>query len=233
MLKRLLRSAWFPNLVGTMFARWFGFVRWSCRTVVEPADAFAAVEALGPIVGTIWHGEHFMLPFLKPRPDWPVKAMISRSRDGALNVAIVEKFGIGAIRASGGRTGAEVGRRGGVAGVVAAVRELEAGVSVVMTADVPKGPSRVAGEGVVQIARLAGVPIVPVACTTTHCLRMRRSWDRAAVALPFGRFAVVMGEPIRVAQDADAEALEAARLRVERELDRVTRRAYELAGGRA
>lgn len=232
MLKRLVRSERFRVFVGTTLAWWFRLVHRSCRTVVEPADAFARLGDPRPLIVTAWHGEHFMLPFARPDDRWSVKAMISRSRDGEMNAIVCDKLGIGTIRASAGKTGDEVRRRGGVAGFVAALRGLREGTVVVLTADLPKGPAKVAGEGIVQIARHAGVPIVPVATVTTNRKRMVRSWDRAAFNLPFGRFAVVFGEPIEVPNDADAELLEAKRRAVEAELNRVTARAYEIAGGR-
>jgi 3-deoxy-D-manno-octulosonic-acid transferase len=48
--------------------------------------------------------------------------------------------------------------------------------------------------------------------------------------LPFGTLAGVAGEPIHVPADAGEEALEAARRTVEDALNRITARAYELAG---
>ncbi len=232
MLKKLVRSERFRIFAGTALAGWFRLVRRSCRTVAEPADYFERFGEPRPLIITTWHGEHFMLPFVKPNDRWPVKAMISRSRDGEMNVIVCEKLGVGAIRASAGRTGDEVRRRGGVGGFVAALRELREGTVVVLTADLPKGPAKIAGEGIVQIARRSGVPIVPVAAVTSYRKRMVRSWDRAAFNLPFGRFAIVFGDPIEVPGDADAEMLEAKRKAVEDELNRVTARAYVIAGGR-
>lgn len=232
MLKKLVRSHAFRVVVGTTLAWWFRFVRRSCRVVAEPSDFFERLGGPRPLIITTWHGEHFMLPFIKPDDSWPVKAMISRSRDGEMNVLVCEKLGVGAIRASAGRTGEEVRRRGGVAGFVAALRELQRGTVVALTADLPKGPAKVAGEGIVQIARRSGVPIVPVATVTTNRKRMVRSWDRAAFNLPFGRFAMVFGTPIEVPADADEAMLEDRRRAVEDELNRVTARAYEIVGGR-
>ncbi len=232
MLKKLVRSHGFRVFAGTALAGWFRFVRWTCRPVTEPAGFFERFGGPRPFVVTTWHGEHFMFPFIKPDASWPVKAMISRSQDGELNVVVAAKLGIGAIRASAGRSGDEVRRRGGVSGMVAALRELRQGTIVALTADLPKGPAKVAGEGIVQIARHAGVPILPVATVTTNRKRFARSWDRAAVNLPFGRFAMVFGEMIDVPADADAATIEACRLRVEQELNRVWARAYEIVGGR-
>lgn len=232
MLKRLVRSERFRIFAGTALAWYFRFVRRSCRIVSEPSDFFDKLGGPRPLIITTWHGEHFMLPFIKPDDRWNVRAMISRSRDGEMNVIVARCLGIGAIRASAGKSGDEVRRRGGVAGFVAALRELKEGRVVALTADLPKGPAKVAGEGIIQIAKHSGVPIVPVATVTTNRKRMVRSWDRAAFNLPFGRFAMVYGEMVYVPADADAEMLEAKRLELEAELIRIHARAYEIVGGR-
>ena len=51
--------------------------------------------------------------------------------------------------------------------------------------------------------------------------------------MPFGRFAIAVGEPIRVAAEADEAALEEARRLVESRLNATTERAYAIAEGRA
>jgi 3-deoxy-D-manno-octulosonic-acid transferase len=102
---------------------------------------------------------------------------------------------------------------------------------VAMTADIPPGPARVAGTGIVMLAKTTGRPIVPLAVATTHAY-VFGNWSKFAVNLPFGTLAAVYGQSIWVATDADDAAIEIARKQVEAELDRVTARAYELAGGR-
>ncbi len=229
MLKKLVGSDMFRRAVASAIAGWFRFVRATNRLVIEPYPSVVELYGPRPYIVTIWHGEHFMLPFVKPK-GWTIKAMISRSRDGELNALVAEKLGIGTIRASGGRDGKEVRRRGGIYGFVAALRELERGTPIMMTADVPK-VSRVAGEGIVQLAKRSGCPILPIASVTSRRRRMN-SWDRAAFNLPFGRFAVVIGDLIEVPSDADEALLEEKRRQVEAELNRIHTRAYELAGGR-
>ena len=78
---------------------------------------------------------------------------------------------------------------------------------------------------------MSGRPIYPIAVVTSRRFDFR-SWDRASLGKPFGRGAMVLGQPVRVARDADAATLEAARHSVEAELDRVHRRAYGLIGAR-
>jgi lysophospholipid acyltransferase (LPLAT)-like uncharacterized protein len=98
-----------------------------------------------------------------------------------------------------------------------------------MTADVPK-IARVAGLGIVILGRLTQRPIVPVAVATSRRLDFK-SWDRASLGLPFGRGAIVYGDPIYVPAGANGEAMERARRAVEAGLDSAHARAYALVGG--
>ena len=96
------------------------------------------------------------------------------------------------------------------------------------TADVPK-VARVAGRGVIMLARESGRPIFPFALATSRFKRLD-NWDRSVISLPFGRGAMVTNDPIYVPRDADDAAVEAYRVRLEAELKDVTRRAYAAVG---
>ena len=98
-----------------------------------------------------------------------------------------------------------------------------------MTADVPKGPSRKAGDGIVQLAKHSGRPILPVAVATSRSIELD-SWDKASINLPFGRGSIAVGELIWVPAEADDDGLEACRLEVENGLNAATRHAYDLVG---
>ena len=97
-----------------------------------------------------------------------------------------------------------------------------------LTADVPKR-SRVAGLGIVMLARESGRPIMTFAMATSRFIRLN-NWDGTTINLPFGRGVLVGGEVIKVPRDADAATMEAARLRVEESLNEATRRAYAAVG---
>jgi hypothetical protein len=135
------------------------------------------------------------------------------------------------MRASGarGRTRAtDLRAKGGAEGLRAMLRALKAGESVAFSADVPK-VSRRCDAGILTLARFSGRPIVPAAVVTSRHLRFN-SWDRACLGLPFGRGAIVLGDPIYVPRDCEGEALESLRCFVEAEMNRVHARAYALVG---
>ena len=79
------------------------------------------------------------------------------------------------------------------------------------------------------LARLSGRPIYPLAVVTNRRFDFK-SWDRASLGKPFGRGAMVLGDPILVDRAADEDDQEQARLAVERGLDAVHARAYALVG---
>jgi lysophospholipid acyltransferase (LPLAT)-like uncharacterized protein len=91
--------------------------------------------------------------------------------------------------------------------------------------------SRVAGAGIVTLARFSGRAIYPVAAATSRRIELD-SWDRTMVNLPFGRLAIVAGDPIRVAAEADEPAQEVARQAVEAGLNAATARAYDIVDRR-
>jgi hypothetical protein len=224
LLKRLVASRVLQRTVGIMGAEYLRLVWSTTRFTVEPKDFQERVDRDLPVIVGIWHGQHYLLPFLRRARS--AKVLISRHRDGEVNAIAAEHLGIGTIRGSGSH-GGEFNRKGGVSGFRAMAAALAQGSLVALTADVPK-VARVAGPGIVRLAAVSGRPIYLLAIATGNRIRLN-NWDHTAVNLPFGRGAVVCAGPIRVAADAGENALEAARVAVEQALNAATKRAYELA----
>ncbi|HVY59940.1 MAG TPA: lysophospholipid acyltransferase family protein [Xanthobacteraceae bacterium] len=223
-LKRIARSPAVQRAVGRLASYYLRLVWKTCRLTIEPADIYEQVRPDLPVIIAMWHGQHFMVPFLR-REEHRVKVLISRHRDGEINAIAAEHLGIGTIRGSGDH-GRRFDRKGGVGAFKAMLAALAEGYTMALTADVPK-VSRVAGDGIVKLAQISRRAIYPVAVTTSRRIELD-NWDRSAVNLPFGRMAIVAGTPIHVPPDADAVTIEACRQAVQRELDRVTARAYEI-----
>jgi hypothetical protein len=78
-----------------------------------------------------------------------------------------------------------------------------------------------ASSGIISIARLSGVPILPATFAVTR-RKVLGSWDRFVVALPLTRGVFVWGEPVTVTRDADEAAQETARQELEQRLNEVT-----------
>jgi 3-deoxy-D-manno-octulosonic-acid transferase len=209
-----------------LIARYVDFVHSTCRVVTEPADLATYSKLHHPAIVALWHGQFLLLPRIE-RGGVPVRCMVARHTDAELIGGVLDHHGMELIR--GAAAGARRRDRGGARAFLQSLRSLEEGYTVAMTADAFPGPPRKAGLGIVKLARYAGRPILPIAVATTH-YRAFRTWSRMTLNLPFGTLAYVVGDPIHVDQQAGGDALEQARLAVERELNRVTERAYALAG---
>jgi lysophospholipid acyltransferase (LPLAT)-like uncharacterized protein len=232
-LKRLirngLRSSWLQRAVGFLAAEYLRLVWWTNRFSIDPLDIYAQVERQLPVILVFWHGQHFMTPFIKTKntANYRAKVLISLHRDGEFNAIAAERLGIETIRGSGDH-GSAFHRKGGVGAFKEMVRALADDYNMAVTADVPKR-SRVAGLGVIMLARESGRPIVPFAMATSRFIRLK-NWDRTTINLPFGRGAVVAAETICVPPDADAETMEKLRAQLEATLNEATRKAYVQLG---
>jgi lysophospholipid acyltransferase (LPLAT)-like uncharacterized protein len=222
--KRIGRARLTQVTLGTLAAAYLRLVWKTSRFQLDPPDLYEAVEPDLPMILAMWHGQHFMTPFVR-RARHRVKVLISRHRDGEINAIAAERFGIETIRGSGD-PGRRHDRKGGVAAFREMLAALAQGYNVALTADVPK-VSRVAGLGIVMLARESGRPILPVAVATSRRIELD-NWDRSAINLPFSRGAIVGGDSIRVPPDADEATLEIYRLKVEAGLNAATARAYTL-----
>jgi lysophospholipid acyltransferase (LPLAT)-like uncharacterized protein len=222
--RRLARSRLIQVMAGSTGALYLRMVWWTTRVTIVPADIYDRVDREAPAIVAMWHGQHFLGPFVR-RPTDRAKVLISRHRDGEVNAIAAQRLGVGTIRGSGSH-GGQFQHKGGVGAFVAMVAALREGYNVVLTADVPK-VSRVAGLGIVMLARASGRPIYPLAIATSHRFEVD-NWDRSAINLPFGRGAAVIEEAIRVPADADDAGLESYRQQVEAALNRATARAYAM-----
>jgi lysophospholipid acyltransferase (LPLAT)-like uncharacterized protein len=225
LLKRIVTSSAFQDAAATIGAWYLRLVWYSTRSTFEPAGIYDTADL--PAIIAMWHGQHFMTPFIKREGDrFRAKVLISRHRDGEINARAAERLGISSIRGSGAHN-REFNRKGGAAAFGEMIEALEEGFSVALTADVPK-IARVAGMGVVKLAQYSGRPIYALAMATQHRVTLD-NWDRTTINLPFGRLGAAVEGPIYVDREADPAALEAARRKVEENLNAATERAYRIA----
>jgi lysophospholipid acyltransferase (LPLAT)-like uncharacterized protein len=227
LFRNVLRGSWVQRAVGFLAAEFLRLVWLTNRFSFDPPDVYDIVEPRMPAIFAFWHGQHFMTPFIKTKQTHRAKVLISRHRDGEFNALAAERLGIGTIRGSGDH-GAAFHRKGGVGAFKEMVRALEENYNVALTADVPKR-SRIAGLGIIMLARESGRPIMPFAMVTSRFLRLK-NWDRTTINLPFGRGALVGGDIIMVPPDAGADTMEELRARLEATLNDATRRAYAQIG---
>jgi 3-deoxy-D-manno-octulosonic-acid transferase len=213
------------RIAGRLLAGFVRFVDRTSKVTAEPDGIIERLRGDHPCIVGLWHGQ-FMMASMH-RPDVPVAAMVARHGDAELIGATMHNLGVELVRGAG--AGSRKKDRGGASALRAALQCLSSGKSFVMTADVPPGPARRCGDGIITLARMSGRPIVPLAVASSRSIVLD-TWSRLTINLPFSKLAFVYGEPIFVPRDATAEQLEDLRLAFEQALNAATRRAYAIAG---
>lgn len=176
--------------------------------IQDPYHALVVLRR-SPVIFAIWHNRlafagllhRQFLPKLTHRPR-QLAALVSASRDGALLSSILQRFDIQPVRGSSSRRGPQ------------ALRELTSwgrqGYDLAITPDGPRGPRYQVQSGIIALARLTGLPIIPVAGNTRWKINLP-SWDRFQIPLPFGPYQLCLGHPLFCDRDDPVSLEERAR----------------------
>lgn len=153
-----------------------------------------------------WHDALVMMPLVITRlvPDARAVIMLSWHKDAEIAAQAIRRFGIRAVRGSSTR-----GWAGGLRGLLEAS---ERGEEIAVVPDGPRGPRHQAKDGIVQLARATGLPVVAIGAAARPARRLS-SWDRLQLPLPFARVALAAAAPVHVADAGEgARALVQAAL---------------------
>jgi len=174
----------------------------------------------GPAIYCTWHNR---LPlclelyhnYVMPRTQTAgLAAMVSASKDGAFLASILECFKVQPVRGSSSRRGPQA--------LLELTTWAERGYDLAITPDGPRGPRYVVQEGVMSLAQLTGLPIVPASYHLNWKVRLH-SWDRFQIPLPFTRCEFFFGRPLRVPREASDAQREGLRRQLEQTLNEITK----------
>ncbi len=163
-----------------------------------------------------WHQNHilcstYMREWIKR--GYKLCFLVSGSVDGEVPERIVRAWGAEVIRGSANQSGA------------LALRDqqqmMKNGYSIVTAVDGPRGPKLEVKTGAILMARIADVPIIPIACAADRAWHMN-TWDGFIIPKPFARVIVAIGEPYRITSDVALNELETKRLAVQQKIKSVT-----------
>jgi len=156
-----------------------------------------------------WHQHHVIGSTLVRtwiRRGFKACFLVSGSVDGDVPAKIARAWGAEVIRGSANQSGALALRD--------QQRMMKSGYSIVTTADGPRGPKYEFKSGTVLMARIAGVPILPVGCAADRAWYLNR-WDDFMVPKPFARIVIAVGKPIPVPREIHLGELEPVRANVQ------------------
>lgn len=194
LLTKILRSVFAQNTVAFIVSLYIKLVfltsRWEFKNR-EIVDRYVAQNK--PFIVSFWHGHLLMLACAL---QWKLSVymLISNHRDGKIISQTMKHFGIQTIAGSTNKQGFEAARQ--------ILQALKQNAIIGITPDGPRGPREQVSNGVLQIARLAQVDILPLAYS---CKPMKRlnSWDHFRFAKPFCKGVFVIGTPVAPSKDLD------------------------------
>ena len=156
-------------------------------------------EERAPVIFVFWHGR--LLPLIHVHRHQGTVVLVSEHRDGDYLARLLHHFGFGTVRGSS--------TRGGVRGLKGLIRAAQRGEDLAITPDGPRGPNRELKLGALTVARMTGLPLVPVGVGVTSSWRIR-SWDGLLVPKPFSTVRVAYGPPTLVPGNADQAEIDDA-----------------------
>lgn len=186
----------------------------TCRVqILSPAEVDTYLVRRQPAIGVTWHrGAIFFLYFFGPyRP----AIMVSRSKDGELLARFIALMGGVPVRGSSSRGGGEALRA-----MAELIKRGEVGFAATV-ADGPRGPRYVAKAGMIQLAAMTGLPLLPIMWSADRVWTFNKAWDRTMLPKPFARITAKAGRELRYPPEMTRPQLEAARLELEQELNRL------------
>ena len=192
------RSKWWTRPVGHLV--WF-MITLVCATLRKRVILRgAARDIIGKqqCIIALWHNRTFTPCYVyryNIKHSVAMCMLTSASKDGALLSTVAEDYGMTTVRGSS--------HRRGVAGFRDMLRALDTGCCMCITPDGPKGPRYSVRAGVVRLASVSGLPILPLCIDIPSCWRISKAWDGFVIPKPFSKITVLVKEPIYVPSDMD------------------------------
>ncbi len=95
---------------------------------------------------------------------------------------------------------------------------------IAITPDGPRGPKEKVSEGIIKIAKISKVPIIPVGfgSSKNFCLK---SWDSFLITLPFSKCRIVWGDSITIPENLEDKEVEIYKKLIEEKINECVKKA--------
>jgi lysophospholipid acyltransferase (LPLAT)-like uncharacterized protein len=189
------------------------------RTRVNDRSGFFETPPAGQAIYACWHNRLALclrayFGYAQHRNNTRgLAAMVSASRDGAFLSAVLEGFKVQPVRGSTSRRGRQA--------LLEMTRWAERGYDLAITPDGPRGPRYKVQPGIISLAQVTGLPIIPFSYRLRGKVEIR-SWDRFQVPIPFASCELRAIPPIHIPRDVDEAERERLRVRLEESMLAIT-----------
>ena len=183
------------------------------RIQIINRDVESRLEKQGKaIIYTFWHGRMLYFPYLY-RFSNKSTILTSPSEDGEIVARTAKIFGFSSIRGSSFKKGGSA--------LLKMTRSIKEGKAVTVVGDGSRGPLYKVQEGIINLAYLTGVSILPVAYGAKNKIQLN-TWDRFIIPLPFSKIKVMYGDPVCVDKKTEEKKSKSKREELEKKLKEIT-----------
>ncbi len=206
---RLSILAWICNYGSDFFGRSYNVTK-----IIAPA-ARSYLDGEKAAIFAVYHGRIVgLLHILADRRKLAV--LISQSRDGEIIARALLDLGFSVTRGSPGR--------GAVQGGLQTVKAAQANRYPIVVVDGPRGPLYEVKNGVIKLAALTGLPIIPFTCAArSHWVFW--GWDKFMGPLWGTPHVYLYGEPMHIPADSSDSEIEFLRQKLSDTMQRMTEHA--------
>ena len=149
-----------------------------------------------PFILAFWHGQLMTISF-----SWKIKKRInilaSGHSDGRFGAIVGKYFNLNNIPTS------NISKK---VSFIPIFKILKSNNYIGITPDGPRGPKEKVSEGIIRIAKISGIPIVPIGFWSSRNFHLK-SWDSFLITKPFSKCSFVWGDPIIVPEKINNEEI--------------------------
>ncbi len=213
------KPKWYHRLAARIIYLFVRVVSATIRYEWRDETGFLKTGSGDRFIFCIWHNrlalclEIYRLYLSTMGRERRLAAMVSASKDGGMLARILELYDVQPARGSTSRRGRQA--------LLELITWAERGYDLAITPDGPRGPCYQVQHGVITLAQVSGLPIVPVSYSLGWKIQLK-SWDRFQIPLPFSKCTMRLTSPIVVPRDISDEDREKLRLEVESRLRSLT-----------
>jgi hypothetical protein len=187
-LKKVSRTQFALNLQGWCIARYMQLVYYTTQWTFGREEILKPYwDNNKPIIACFWHGRMGQMAFAW-KGSSAFNMLISQHIGSRIISYAIERLGTKTIYGSSSR-----GKHGAIRSIITVLKR---GESVGITPDGPRGPLHSVQDGIIQIACLAQVDIIPMTFSTSRRIKLK-TWDELLISLPFSKGVMLAGEPLK------------------------------------
>lgn len=215
--KKLLKHFIFQQLLAFIAFIYIVFVKITSNIKYENIDSPKKYwQNKKPFILAFWHGQLMTFSYT-----WKINKKLnilaSSHSDGRFGASIARYFKLNNIPISSDSNNLSLRP---------IFKILNSNNYIAITPDGPRGPKEKVSEGIIKIAKISKVPIIPVGfgSSKNFCLK---SWDSFLITLPFSKCRIVWGDSITIPENLEDQEIVTYKKIIEEKINECVKKAKE------